>query len=81
MTDHSAYDGSRFGMDINRLEDLLDDLECYLMFPEQNPINKKDIGRICRLIENMAVNIKERTRQAGYAYFEDPAPEGYDGRC
>lgn len=77
MSDHHAYENSRFGRDIDKLEDMLDYLECYLMYPNENPINKKDIQKMCRRICNLADHIKMKTIEKGYSYFEDFVPEGY----
>ena len=78
MTKHEAFDGSRFAHDLSKIEDMLDYLECYLMYPESNPINKKDIQKMCRRICNLADHIKMKTMEAGYAYFEEKVPEGYN---
>ena len=80
MTKHAARDGSRFDWDIGKLDEMIDYLECYLMYPENNPINKKDIVRMCRRIRNMADHIEKETKTAGYDYFEEPAPEGYNAK-
>lgn len=78
MTEHhEAWPESRFDRDIAKLDEMVDYLECYLMYPENNPINKKDIQKMCRRIRNMADRIERETKTAGYAYFTDPAPEGY----
>ena len=77
MTKHEAFDGSCFAQDLNKIEDMLDYLECYLMYPENNPVNKKDIQKMCRRICNLADHIKMKTMEAGYAYFEEKVPEGY----
>ena len=77
MTKQEAYDGSMFWYDIGKLDEMIDYLECYVMYPERNPVSKKDIVKMCRRIRNMADRIERETKTAGYAYFTDPAPEGY----
>lgn len=74
---HEAWPDSRFDMDIGKLDEMIDYLECYIMYPERNPINKKDIQKMCRRIRNMVDHIERETKTAGYAYFTDPAPEEY----
>lgn len=78
MTKHAARDGSRFDWDIGKLDEMIDYLECYLMYPENNPINKKDIDKMCRRIRNMSEHMMMKVREKGYSYFEDLAPEGYN---
>lgn len=77
MTEHEAYEGSCFAYDLNKLEDVLDYLECYVMYPENNPINKKDIDKMCRRIRNMSEHMMMKVKEKGYSYFEEKAPEGY----
>lgn len=74
---HEAWPDSRFDRDIGKLDEMVDYLECILMYPEKNPINKKDIMKMCRRISNLADHIKMKTAERGYAYFEEKAPEGY----
>lgn len=66
-----------FWYDIGKLDEMIDYLECYVMYPEWNPVSKKDIVKMCRRIRNMADRIERETKTAGYTYFTDPAPEGY----
>lgn len=75
MSKHEAYDGSGFAQDLNKLEDMLDYLECYIMYPEDNPVNKKDIDKMCRRIRNMSERMMMEVKEKGYSYFEDPTPE------
>ena len=78
MTEHhEAWPESRFDRDIAKLDEMVDYLECYLMYPENNPINKKDIQKMCRRICNLADHIKMKTAEKGYDYFEEKVPEGY----
>ena len=74
---HEAWPDSRFDRDIGKLDEMVDYLECILMYPENNPIKKKDIVKMCHRIRNMADHIEKETKTAGYAYFEEKAPEGY----
>ncbi len=74
---HEAWPESRFGKDIEKLDEMIDYLECYVMYPENNPINKKDIDKMCRRIRNMSEHMMMKVKEKGYSYFEDKAPEGY----
>lgn len=74
---HEAWPESRFDRDIAKLDEMIDYLECYLMYPERNPINKKDIITMCRRIRNKSDQIAMRVKEKGYAYFEEKVPEGY----
>ena len=71
MTEYRVSPVSEFSDDLNRIEDLLDDLECYAMFPEHNPINKKDVILSLRRIRNQADEMIRRTRLSGYKYFTE----------
>ena len=66
---------SEFSKDLNRIEDLLDDLECYDMFPQWNPVKKKDVILSLRLIRNQADEMIRRTQQTGYDYFTEPTED------
>lgn len=72
MTEYRVSPVSEFSDDLNRIEDLLDGLECYAMFPEHNPINKKDVILSLRRIRNRADEMIRRTRLSGYRYFTEP---------
>ncbi len=73
MTEYRVSPVSEFSKDLNRIEDLLDDLECYDMFPQYNPVKKKDVILSLRLIRNMADEMIRKTQQNGYDYFTEPA--------
>ena len=73
MTEYRVSPVSEFSKDLNRIEDLLDDLECYDMFPQWNPVKKKDVILSLRLIRNQADEMIRKTQQTGYDYFTEPA--------
>ena len=72
MTEYRVSPVSEFSKDLNRIEDLLDDLECYDMFPQWNPVKKKDVILSLRLIRNQADEMIRKTQQSGYDYFTEP---------
>lgn len=67
---HEASSFSQFDKDVGKLDEMVDYLECILMYPENNPINKKDIVSMCHRIRNMADRIALETKKSGYEYFE-----------
>lgn len=69
MTEYKVSPVSEFSKDLNRIEDLLDDLECYAMYPQWNPVKKKDAILSLRLIRNQADDMIRKTQQSGYDYF------------
>ncbi len=73
MTEYRVSPVSEFSKDLNRIEDLLDDLECYAMFPECNPVSKKDMILSLRRIRNQADEMIRKTQQTGYDYFTEPS--------
>ena len=75
MTEYRVSPVSEFSKDLNRIEDLLDDLECYDMFPQWNPGKKKDVILSLRLIRNQADEMIRRTQQTGYDYFTEPTED------
>lgn len=75
MTEYRVSPVSEFSKDLNRIEDLLDDLECYDMFPQWNPVKKKDVILSLRLIRNQADEMIRRTQQTGYDYFTEPTED------
>ncbi len=72
MTEYRVSPVSEFSKDLNRIEDLLDDLECYDMYPQWNPVKKKDVILSLRLIRNQADEMIRKTQQTGYDYFTEP---------
>lgn len=68
---HKVSQFSQFDRDMDKLSEMVDYLECLQMYPENNPINKKDIFRMCHRIRNMADRIALMTLKAGYVYFEE----------
>ena len=75
MTEYRVSPVSEFSKDLNRIEDLLDDLECYDMFPQRIPVKKKDVILSLRLIRNQADEMIRRTQQTGYDYFTEPTED------
>lgn len=73
MTEYRVSPVSEFSDDLNRIEDLLDELECYAMFPECNPVSKKDMILSLRRIRNQANEMIRKTRLSGYGYFTEPS--------
>lgn len=73
MTEYRVSPVSEFSDDLNRIEDLLDELECYAMFPECNPVSKKDMILSLRRIRDLADDMIRRTQQSGYDYFTEPS--------
>lgn len=73
MTEYRVSPVSEFSKDLNRIEDLLDDLECYDMYPQWNPVKKKDVILSLRLIRNQADEMIRKTQQTGYDYFTEPS--------
>ena len=75
MTEYRVSPVSEFSKDLNRIEDLLDDLECYDMYPQWNPVKKKDVILSLRLIRNLADDMIRKTQQTGYDYFTEPVED------
>ena len=73
MTDYKVSPVSEFSNDLNRIWELLDNVECYAMYPEYNPIKKKDVILILRRVRNQADDMIRKTQQAGYDYFTEPS--------
>ena len=75
MPDYRVSPVSEFSKDLNRIEDLLDNLECYDMYPQWNPVKKKDVILSLRLIRNQADEMIRKTQQTGYNYFTEPTED------
>ena len=73
MTEYRVSPVSEFSKDLNKIEDLLDYIECYDMFPQYNPVKKKDVILFLRRIRNQADEMIRKTQQSGYDYFTEPS--------
>ena len=69
MTEYRVSPVSEFSRDLNKMEDLLDYIECYAMYPQFNPVKKKDVILFLRRIRNQADDMIRKTQQSGYDYF------------
>ena len=75
MTEYRVSPVSEFSKDLNRIEDLLDYIECYAMYPQFNPVKKKDVILFLRRIRNQADDMIRKTQQSGYDYFTEPTED------
>ena len=73
MTTYRVSPVSEFSNDLNKMEDLLDYIECYAMFPQYNPVKKKDVILFLHRIRDLTDDMIRKTQQTGYDYFIEPS--------
>lgn len=73
MTKYRVSPVSEFSNDLNKMEDLLDYIECYAMFPQYNPVKKKDVILFLRRIRDLTDDMIRKTQRTGYDYFTEPS--------
>lgn len=69
---HHVLPTSGFSHDLTELEDMVDYLDCIVMYPEHNPVSKKDVVTMIRRIRAKAYLIEIMTKVSGWEYFEEP---------
>lgn len=73
MTKYRVSPVSEFSNDLNKMEGLLDYIECYAMYPQYNPVKKKDVILFLRRIRDQADDMIRKTQRTGYDYFTEPS--------
>lgn len=74
MTEYAA-ENSQFDKDLDSVMSMIDYLQCYVMYPENNPLVKKDILKVVKSIQGRLSRIERYVMFRGWDYFTQEVTE------